>query len=161
ALDAATLSEARAALSLILRAHEPLPAVCFDRRGDVRMVNQACLGIAGALRIPVPSIAAYVLIAEPRPNLLSLLLSHPEMRNRIANWSEVATLAVDRARRELIRARDKTLRALLEAAVTHSGLTRTSPEAAPRLIVPFELRAGDGVLRFFSTVTTFGTAFDI
>src|SRR5215831_18855975 len=43
ALDADTLREARAALALILRAHEPFAAVCLDRRGDVRMVNQACL----------------------------------------------------------------------------------------------------------------------
>lgn len=161
ALDAATLSDARAALALILRAHEPFPAVCFDRRGEVRMVNQACLAVASALGIPISSIAAYALIEEPRPNLLSLLLLHPELRTRIVNWNEVAMLAVDRARRELMRVRDKTLRALLEAAVTQSGLTRVGSEAAPRLIVPCELRVGSGVLRFFSTVTTFGTAFDI
>lgn len=161
ALDAATLSAARAALALILRAHEPFPAVCFDRRGEVRMVNQACLAVASAFGIPISSIAAYALIDEPRPNLLSLLLLHPELRARIVNWNEVAMLAVDRARRELMRVRDKTRRALLEAAVTQSGLTRVGTEAAPRLIVPCELRVGSGVLRFFSTVTTFGTAFDI
>jgi transcriptional regulator with XRE-family HTH domain len=162
ALDASTLGEARAALALLLRAYEPLPAVCFDRTAEVRMVNQACLAVAGALNIPVPGICAYELIAPPRPNMLSLLLLHPELRACIANWSEVAMVAVDRARRELMRMRDKSLRAMLEVAVTHSGLTRSAADGAPpRLIVPVELQLGEQSLRFFSTLTTFGTAFDI
>ena len=161
ALDAGTLGEARDALALILRAHDPLPAVCFDRRGELRMVNQACLAFAGALGLPIEAFKAYELLAEPRPNLMSLLLLHDGLRARIANWNEVAMLAVDRARRELMRVRDKTLRALLEAAVTQSGLTRTAADDTPRLIVPVELLFGDQRLRFFSTITTFGTAFDI
>lgn len=125
------------------------------------MVNQACLAFAGALGLPIGAFQAYELIAEPRPNLMSLLLLHDGLRACIANWNEVAMLAVDRARRELMRVRDKTLRALLEAAVTQSGLTRTAADDAPRLIVPVELLFGDKRLRFFSTITTFGTAFDI
>lgn len=101
------------------------------------------------------------MIDEPRPVLLALLLLHPGLRASIANWNEVATLAVDRARRELMRMQDKTLRAMLEAAVSRSGLMRSAAEIGPRLIVPVELLVGGRVLRFFSTITTFGTAFDI
>lgn len=160
ALDAETLAEARAALSLILRAHEPFAAVCLDRRGDVRMVNRACLELASALGVPVANIAPYTLIADPRPNLVSLLFTHPGMRACIGNWSEVANVVVDRARRELIRTRDKPTRALFEALVAASGLEREQ-FATPRLIVPLELKLGQASLRFFSTITTFGTAFDI
>lgn len=160
ALDAETLAEARAALSLILRAHEPFAAVCLDRRGDVRMVNRACLELARALGVRSEHIAAYELIAIPRPNLVSLLFTHPGLRTSIVNWNEVANVVVDRGRRELIRARDKPMRALFEALVAASGLEREA-QATPRLIVPLELQLGECLLRFFSTITTFGTAFDI
>jgi transcriptional regulator with XRE-family HTH domain len=162
-LDAATLSEAREALALILRAHEPFPAICYDRQGEVRMANQACLDLCAALGIAAPGATPYTLLAEPRPNLVALMLLHPGLRSRIANWSEVATALVDRARRELIRSRDKLTRAALEAAVARSGMTRPSHDAsAPaRLIVPLELALDGSALSFFTTITTFGTAYDI
>jgi transcriptional regulator with XRE-family HTH domain len=163
ALDAATLSEAREALSLILRAHEPFPAICYDRHGAVHMVNQACLGLAAALGIAAPGATPYALFAEPRPNLVGLLLLHPGMRSGIANWSEVATALVDRARRELIRSRDKLTRAALEVAVAQSGMTRPPHDvsAPARLIIPLELSLDGSALRFFSTLTSFGSACDI
>jgi transcriptional regulator with XRE-family HTH domain len=163
ALDAATLGEARDALSLILQAYEPFPAICFDRNGDVRMANRACLTLAAALSVEAPGAEPYALFAEPRPNLVRLLLEHVGLRSCFANWNEVANAVVDRARRELIRSRDKTTRALLEAAVAQSGMTRIAHDAsaAARLILPIELNIHGSVLRFFSTITTFGTAYDI
>jgi transcriptional regulator with XRE-family HTH domain len=163
ALDAATLSEACEALSLILRAHEPFPAVCYDRNGDVRMANQACFRLAAALGISAQPALPYALIEKPRPNLVALMLLHPGPRSCITNWGEVAHAMVDRARRELIRSGDKVTRAALEAAVARSGMPRPAHDAqAPaRLIVPLELAIEGTELRFFTTLTTFGTAYDI
>lgn len=163
ALDAATLGEARDALSLILRAHEPLPALCCNRNAEICMVNEACFDLAAALGIDVPSATPYTLLPAPRPNLVALTLLHPGMRSSVVNWNEVANAVVDRARRELIRSRDKITLAMLEAGVAQSGMVRAShePDRPPRLIVPLELELEGSKLRFFSTLTTFGTAYDI
>jgi transcriptional regulator with XRE-family HTH domain len=162
-LDAATLHEVREALSLILRAHEPLPALCCNRNAEICMVNEACLGLAAALGVEVPSATPYTLLPAPRPNLVALTLLHPGMRASIANWHDVANAVVDRARRELIRSRDKLTLAMLEAGIAESSLVRAAHglDAPPRLIVPIELDLEDTRLRFFSTLTTFGTAYDI
>jgi hypothetical protein len=127
------------------------------------MTNQACLDLAASVGIATPGAAPYALIPEPRPNLVSLMLLHPGLRSGIANWSEVASALVDRARRELTRSRDKLTRAALEAAVAQSGITPPGPavSAPARLIIPVELSVAGGELRFFSTLSSFGSACDI
>ena len=162
ALDSEAMREAHTALALILKAHEPLPAVCFDRLGELRIANAACFALAQALNVSVPTARPYMLVPAPRPNLVSLILSHAGLRAQIKNWSEVAQGVVERARRELIRADDTLTRAVLEAAVAQSGLTQPDGGSVrPRLWLPVEIELAGTRLRFLSTITTFATAFDI
>ena len=61
--------------------------------------------------------------------------------------------------REAHLAGDSSLRALHdELAALPGGTDRTPPDG---IAVPLRIRAGDDVLSFLSTVTTFGTAVDL
>ncbi|HEX4820846.1 MAG TPA: hypothetical protein VFV00_11630, partial [Acidimicrobiales bacterium] len=70
-----------------------------------------------------------------------------------------------RLRRQFVLTRDADVGALYEELRGYPNVStdddQVESEDAGALAVPLVLRAGDGELRFLSTVTTFGTAVDI
>jgi transcriptional regulator with XRE-family HTH domain len=161
ALDADEMRQAREALDLILRGHEPLPAVCFDRAGDVVMANEPYLAFARALGAAPEGATAYAILPSPRLNMVRTLLSRPEPRHAIRNFDEVAGAVIARARRELVRRGDRILRAELEHLVQSSGVPEHVVAGSPRLMLAIELVLGEDTVRFVSTLATLGTTFDV
>jgi transcriptional regulator with XRE-family HTH domain len=158
AIDAPEMAELRHALELILRAHDPFPAVVLDRHWDVVMANRGFCRTAELL-LGKTLATPFVLMQGPaRPNLVRTLAF--ELKPVVKNWVEVMRdllprLARDAANDEVVGALLAELRALPELDAPHPLLPR-----AP-LVLPVELALGDMTARLFTTITTLGTAHDV
>jgi transcriptional regulator with XRE-family HTH domain len=167
ALDAPEMAEVMAAVRLMLRRHDPFPAVALDAGWDMVMANGAYAGLVNALqppgRAPMQPLA---LTSRPRPNMLRLLC-HPEgARKLIVNWEEVVRSVLMRARRELLMEGTAAQRALLAEVMGYEGVPppdlRELDGARAGLVLPVEVRTGPGTsTRFLTTISTLGTAEDI
>jgi len=148
ALDGPGLAPALAALTHILDAHMPYPAIVIDRYGDIVAANagQRILtdGCAGQLHA----------------NAYRLALHPDGMAPRIANFAEWARHVLNGLAAELARNPDERLAAL------HAELSQYVPPAdiGPGHLgfaVPLELRTPHGELRLMTTITSFATAVDV
>ena len=166
ALDAPEMAEILSAVRMILRRHDPYPAVAFDAGWDIVMANTAYTGMVNALlsegHAPLPALK---LIQKPRPNILRMLCRPDGARRIVANWEETARAVLARARREVLRDGDPGRRALLGEAMGYPGVPGPDPReldgAQVGLVVPVEIRTPAGTQRLLSTIATLGTAEDI
>jgi transcriptional regulator with XRE-family HTH domain len=157
-LDDPALAEARAAVELILRAHEPFPALAVDRRWRLIAQNAAAaMFIAG--------VAPHLL--APPVNVLRLSL-HPEgLAPRIANLAEWRGHVLERLRRQHRLSLDAEIAALIKELAELGGppalATEPSPQtaAAHAIAIPFQIKSDAGLLSFFSTTTVFGTPVEV
>jgi hypothetical protein len=151
----------RHALELLLRQHEPFPAVALDRRWDLLKCNAAWTRLLGILPGAPPQLAPHRVLPAPRLNLLKLLVG--ALRPIVVNWDEVAPAILERARREAATDRDPVRRRVLEECASEAPAAAAAlpPGAALPLVVAVELQLGDRRARLFSTTTTLGTAQDI
>lgn len=154
-LDDPALAAARAAVDVVLKGHEPYPALAVDRHWTLvasnSMVPRLLQGIAASL-------------LQPPINVLRLTL-HPEgLAPRIANLAEWRAHLLDRLRRQIDATADSGLEELWrELRAYPAPNEEQSPPGRDYagVVVPFELRTPNGVLAFFSTTTVFGTPVDI
>jgi transcriptional regulator with XRE-family HTH domain len=149
------LSAARRAVELVLKGHEPYPALAVDRHWTMVSAN-AAVG-------PLVALADPSLLVGP-VNVLRLSLHPKGLAHAIVNWHEWRAHLLARVRRQVEVSGDATLGALLlelEAypAPAHAGTPGHGEIDA--VVVPFQLRTPSGVLSFFSTTTVFGTPVDI
>ncbi len=154
-LDAPALEPARRAVDLVLRGHEPFPAIAVDRHWTLIAANGAVA--------PLIAGAAPGLLAPP-VNVLRLSL-HPEgIAPRIENLGEWRGHLLLRLRQQLAASADPILAGLLDELESYPGrasATRPRDDLAG-VAVPLRLRDGDGrVLSFLSTTTVFGTPADV
>lgn len=145
----------RSALERILASQEPFPAVVVDRHWDLVAANRP------ATAIMAEGVAPHLL--APPANALRLTLHPDGLASRIVNFEEYSAHLVGRLQRQVAVSGDPKLKALLDELRGYPGVTQAPPpeDAAGRIFVPMILRADRGELRFFSTISTFGTALDI
>jgi transcriptional regulator with XRE-family HTH domain len=168
-LDAPEMAGMLGALRLILSRHDPYGAVAFDRNWDIVMASEAYAGLVNACPLlpDAPPIAPLTLTRTPRPNMLRLLCHPDGHRSHVVNWAEAARAVLARAVREAAQDDpDGARRALLAEVLAYPGVPTPEPAGAAAgagapLIVPVELRHGDGTIRLLSTIATLGTAEDI
>jgi len=153
-LDAPELGPIREAIDLVLRGHEPYPALVVDRHWGLVAANRAVEAL-------IAGVAAHLL--EPPANVLRLSLHPDGLAPRIVNLRQWRAHLLERLAREAFASGDPALAAL------HEEL-RSYGEPAPGgdvdltvtdIAVPLRIRRGDGELSFISTKTTFGTALDV
>ncbi|MGY1777323.1 helix-turn-helix domain-containing protein [Geodermatophilus sp. SYSU D00804] len=149
-LDSPDMAAVTRALDLVLAAYEPFPALVVDRSWELVTANASVAPL-------LDGAAAHLL--EPPVNVLRLSL-HPEgLALRIANLPQWRAHVLHRLGREAHLTGDPQLAALhRELAALPGGTDRSTPDG---IAVPLRIRAGDTVLSFLSTVTTFGTAVDL
>jgi transcriptional regulator with XRE-family HTH domain len=154
-LEADEMQPVRVALDKIVRGHQPFPALVVDRRWDLVTANDA------ALDLLTEGVAAALL--APPTNALRVSLHPDGMAPRIINLAEWANHILQRLDRQIAVSADHDLTALAEELRTYPGVapSRPSDDLASRLFVPLVIRHSGRELRFFSTITTFGTALDI
>jgi transcriptional regulator with XRE-family HTH domain len=152
ALDSEALSAVHDAIGRVLRAHEPYPALVFDRRWNIVMTNRA-----------VDPFFAHVApdLLRPPVNLVRLGLHPRGLARLVVNLADVRAVFRSRISRQLANDPDPELTALYEE------LLAPEPDGAPSrridadVVIPMILRVGSRELRLFSTITTFGTPMDI
>ena len=155
-LAAPELTEARRAIDLLLRRHEPFPAIVTDRRWDVIVANRAALRLIGHFLAPA---------RMTRPlNHMRLFLAADELRPFVENWPSVAAAL-------MVRARHEAMAAPLDVALqsTWRELTKLPDVKTPRLdeseapgpLCEVRLRRGDFAVGLIGAVLTLGTPQDV
>lgn len=155
-LDHPALASARAAVELLLKGHEPYPALALDRYYNVVTANRAVAlflhGLPDAL-------------LRPPMNVLRICLHPQGLAPRIENLHQWRTHLLERLRQQITATADPQLQALLDecAAYPAQELSDAPHLAGEHLgvLMPFRLRTRHGVLSFISTLTIFGSAHDV
>jgi transcriptional regulator with XRE-family HTH domain len=151
-LDDPALADARRAVDLVLKAHEPFPALAVDRHWHMVAANA---GVAPLLAGVAPHLLA------PPVNVLRLSL-HPEgVAPRIVNLAEWRAHIFHRLEAQIEASADPVLIDLLADLRGLPGGAARPADAYGGVAVPLVLRAGEAELSFLSTTTMFGTPIDI
>ena len=156
-LDAPELTEARRAVELVLKGHEPFPALAVDRHWTILMAN-------GAVAPLLAGVEASLL--RPPVNVLRLSLHPRGLAPRIANLAEWRSHLLARLRGQIDVAADPVLIALLDElrgypATNHLGPRAPTQHEPAGVFVPLSFVTDAGILNFISTTTVFGTPIDV
>ena len=153
-LDGDALSAARHAVGRVLRAHEPYPALVFDRRWNVLMTNRA---VEPFFADVAPD------LLRPPVNLVRLGLDPRGLAPLVVNLADVRAMFRSRVGRQLAAVPDPELTALYEEllALGPGDEADQTIEPGSDVVLPMIIRVGGRELRLFSTITTFGTPMDI
>ena len=155
-LAAPEVADARRAIDLLLKRHEPFPAIVTDRRWNVLQANGA------AARLMT------MLLGEARMqrplNHMRMFLAPDELRPYVENWAKVAEALLTRARHEAMAAPldlalQSTWRELLK--LPDLPVARFDENVAPGPICEVRLRKGEIAVGLIGTVLTLGTPQDI
>jgi hypothetical protein len=94
------------------------------------------------------------------------LIIHPQgLRPWIVNWEVTAAVLIQWLHRDLLRSADAGTRILLDELLAYPDVPRNwrtldlDAPTAPFLVI--EMKKGDMHLKFFTTLTTLGTPYDI
>jgi transcriptional regulator with XRE-family HTH domain len=151
-LDDPALAAARRAVELVLKAHEPFPALAVDRHWQLVAANA---GVAPMLAGVAPHLLA------PPVNVLRLSL-HPEgIAPRIENLAEWRAHILHRLEAQVAASGDQVLAALLAELRAYPGGIARGEDGYGGVAVPLRIKAGESVLAFLSTTTMFGTPIDV
>jgi transcriptional regulator with XRE-family HTH domain len=151
-LDDPALKSARAAIELMLRAHEPNPALAYDRHWNLVSANRMVMPLLSG----VPQ-----RLLTPPVNIMRLAL-HPEaLAGRTANAAEWCGHLLERLRKQCEVTADPGLIRLYEELRTYPIPPRSAPLPPDSVIIPFKLRVDGEILSFMSATMIFGTPVDV
>lgn len=150
------LEAAREAVELVIRGHEPYPALAVDRHWNLVSANNAVTRL-------LTGISPEML--QPPVNVLRLSLHPQGMAPRILNFREWREHVIVALARQIDVSGDGTLMALLDELKGYPVPDRFKPPRSRRdvggSVVPFQLDVDGTVLSFFTTITVFGTPVDV
>lgn len=156
--DDPALGEARKAVDLVLRGHEPYPALAVDRRWTMLAANRAVAPLIAGVAAP---------LLQPPVNVLRLSLHPDGLAPHIANLAEWRGHLLARLRHQIDVTADPALSELLRDLsaypVPGTGAQDRASDASEYggVVVPLQLNTAAGPLSLFSTTTLFGTPMDI
>lgn len=155
-LSAPEVADARRAIDLLLRRHEPFPAIVTDRQWNVLHANRAATALMTLL-------LGQERMSRPL-NHMRMFLAPDELRPFVENWPDVADAL-------MVRARHEAMAAPLDLALqsTWRELTKLPDVATPTLneseapgpLCEVRLRKGDLSIGLIGAVLTLGTPQDV
>ena len=160
ALDAPAMAQLHRALEFILRQQEPYPTLVLDRHWNVLKVNDGSARVQAYFLDPVAA-------AELGPPNAMRLMFHPQaFRPYIVNWEATAASLIQWLHRDALNGfGDAETRALLAELLSYPDVPRhwrtpdRSVSPVPFLAIHFRKHELD--LRFFTTLTSLGTPYDL
>ncbi len=159
ALDAPEMAQVRRAVTFMLRQQEPYPAIVLDRHWNIVMAKEAMGRVIGLFLSPGEASAAGA------PNVMRLTYHPNGLRSWIVNWEETASAYIQWLHRDLLRTGDETTSALLHELLSYPGIPRhwlsLDLDASTLPFLAMEFKKGDVHLRFFTTIVSLGTPYDI
>jgi transcriptional regulator with XRE-family HTH domain len=166
-LDDPALRAARRAIDLVLKGHEPSPALAVDRHWTLVAANAA---VAGLISGADPALLA------PPVNVLRLSLHPKGLAPRTVNLAEWRDHIFARLRHQIELTADPVIIELFKElrtfpssfgpapagrALSGAPPARSTVDDYAGVAVPFRFATESGVLSFFSTTTVFGTPVDV
>src|SRR6201989_3186434 len=141
-LDDPALKSARTAIDLVLRAHEPNPALAVDRHWNLVSANRMVMPLLEGI--------PQRLLGQPF-NVLRLAF-HPEaLAPRTVNLAEWCGHLLERPHRQLAATGDLQLIKLYHDLKACPIPARSAPLSKDDVAIPFKLRHEGEILSFFST----------
>lgn len=151
-LEDPALKSARQAIDLVLKAHEPNPALAYDRHWNLISANR----MVAPLLDGIPQ----WLLGQPL-NILRLAF-HPEaLAARTVNLAEWCGHLLERLHRQCEATADPELIKLYQDLKSYPIPARSGPLLPDNVAIPFKMRHNGEVLSFFSTTMVFGTPVDV
>lgn len=155
-LDDPALASARQAVELILKSHEPFPALALDRHWNLVTANAALPHLLTGIDPDM---------LKPPVNVLRMSLHPQGLATKIVNLAQWRTHLLERLRQQVAATADPALAELLEELRGYpipDGAQDTHLEGEHLgVVMPFQFRTDHGVLSFISTTTIFGTPVDV
>src|SRR5215468_6049742 len=150
------LLEARKAVDVVLKGHEPYPALAVDRHWTLVAANRAVSPLLAG---------ADAELLQPPVNVLRLSLHPAGLAPRIVNLAEWRAHVLARLGRQVEVSADRVLVDLMGELRDYPSVSKSREASESRefagVVVPLRLASDAGVLSFFSTTTVFGTPLDI
>lgn len=157
-LDDPQMKQVMNAVSMMLRNHEPFPAIAVDRAWTIRLSN-----VPFDAMIAMMDSDLWSRIGGSQPNLMRLCF-HPEgIRPYVSNWNAIAPLLWHRAVREAEALGGQEMKEVLAELEPFQDADTLGAAADCTLVpvLPLEVEK-DGVrLSLFTVISTFGTAQDV
>lgn len=156
-----SLSAVRDAVELILKGHEPYPALLVDRHWTLVSANQSAQNFLSGVDES--------LLQQPI-NVLRVSLHPNGLASRIENLAEWRAHVIARLARDVELTADPKLSELLAEIRGYGGDAPGKNNSAANgngsehasVVVPLKIRTPEGaVLSFFTTTTVFGTAVEV
>lgn len=152
------LTAAREAVDLVLKGHEPFPALAVDRHWRLVASNRV---------VPLILEGIDPDLVKPPVNVIRLSLHPGGLAPRIRNFAAWKDYLLFRLREQIEISGDEVLKEML-----HEFLEYPAPSGAGTkgktaeiqhngMVVPFEIEFGEFLLSFISTTTVFGTPIDV
>lgn len=161
-LDSPELGAAQRVVDMVLKGHEPFPALAVDRHWNMVSANQAMSILVGGV---------YPSLLEGPINALRVSLHPKGLAPHIVNYLEWRTHILHRLKQQIGQSADPELIALAHElaqypAPPQASMTPSSHhDAFAGIAIPLQMRVpgphGEQVLSFLSTITVFGTPHDI
>ena len=150
------LDGARQAVELLLKSHEPFPALAIDRHWNLVAANRM---------VPHLMAGADAALLQAPVNVLRLSLHPGGLAPRIANLLQWRGHLFERLRQQITATADPALVALLQELQAYP-VPRQAADAHmagehPGVVVPFRYSTPAGMLSFISTTTIFGSPVDV
>lgn len=152
-LDSPEMAAVSQALDLVLGHHDPYPAIVVDRLWNLVRANDG----AALLLEDVPS-----QFLDGTINVLRLSLHPDAMAPRVEDFATLSGHLLGRLRRQVSLTGDGDLAALYDELASYPGVTTAERwDDHPGVVLPFRFQSSKGLLSFFTTAATFGTAADV
>jgi transcriptional regulator with XRE-family HTH domain len=163
-LSAPEMSPVRKAIDLILHQHEPYPAFVVDRYWNLILTNNGATRLLDAL-IERDKIHA-LFYTDGKINLMRMLFHPQGLRPFVVNWDSFIDHLLQRLHRETLveRAGDRStllfneLMSYPDVANIWQTANRTAHNT---LLLNIHLQRDELELKFFTTIATLGTPYDI
>jgi transcriptional regulator with XRE-family HTH domain len=156
ALNDPAFAAAKHTIELILRSHEPFPALAVDRRWNLVAANGMVTHLLSGVH---PS------LLQPPTNVLRLSLDPLGLAPNIVNFTQWRDHLFERLSHQIAATADPALISLLGELRALSAPAKGSDELMQGehtgIAVPFKLHTPTGVLSFISTTTVFGSPADV
>ena len=150
------LRAAREAIDLVLKGHEPYPALAIDRHWTLAASNKSLAPFLAGID---PT------LLQPPVNVLRLSLHPSGLAPRIANFAEWRSHLLARLRHQLELTADPALSDLIDELCAYPSPGGADQPFAAReyagVVIPLRFITQDGILSFISTTTVFGTPVDV
>ncbi len=151
------MAQVRHAIELMLKQQEPYPAFLMNRHWDILMANEAAVRMNRFLLGGRDS---------PHRNMLRHVFDPNDLRGALANWEEVANDLLAHLHNLVASSPGDTVaRELLEEVLSYPGVPlrwrQRDLSTAPTPLLTTVFQRDGQEIRFFSTITTFGTPRDV